>query len=60
MKEFWLGVVVTGLVGWLALFRGYVPVSGMYLSPSECWSAQMHAHANNARYRCVAVLVYHP
>jgi hypothetical protein len=60
MKEFWLGVVAAVLAGWLLVFQGHIPVSGMYLSPSQCWSAQLRTHANDARYRCVAVLVYHP
>ena len=60
MKEFLLGVVVTVLAGWLVALRGYVPVSEMYASPSQCWSTQLQKHANDIRYRCVALLVYHP
>jgi hypothetical protein len=59
MKGFWLGVVVAVLAGWLLLFQGFIPVSGMYLSPSQCWSIQFRSHGNDARYRCIALLVYH-
>jgi hypothetical protein len=60
MREFWLGVAVTVLAAWFLFFRGDIPISGMYSSPTQCWSAQFHTHANDARYRCIALLVYHP
>lgn len=59
VKGFWLGVVVTVLAGWILLFQGFIPISGMYPSPSQCWSNQVRTHVNDARYRCIAILVYH-